>query len=79
MADALQTAVNKVYEINYADLPEEIKTWIIKYPYQTTFHIVNGVVFFYPNLVMGPVLWSLGWTWRGPGNQPPHPRTRQQP
>lgn len=61
MPDALQSAVDKA-EIDYADLPEEIKTWIIEHPYQTTFYIVNGIVFFYPNLISGPVLWSLGWT-----------------
>ena len=70
---ALQSAVNKAYEIYYTDLPKEVKTWIIEHPYKTTFHIANGIVFFYPSLVTGPVFWSLGWTSTGPraGKQPP--------
>lgn len=28
MPEALQSTVNKAYEINYADLPSEVKTWI---------------------------------------------------
>lgn len=63
---ALQSVVDRVYEINYAELPQELKTWIAEHPYQTAFHIVNGVVFFYPNLFTGPILWSLGWTSLGP-------------
>ena len=76
MPETLQSAVNKVYEINYAELPNEVKTWITEHPYQTTFHIANGIVFFYPGLVTGPVLWSLGWTSTGPraGKQTSHHR-----
>lgn len=66
LPEALESAISKAYEIDYADLPEEIKSWIIEHPYQTTFYIVNGIVFFYPQLITGPVLWSLGWTSAGP-------------
>lgn len=58
MPEALQSAVSKAYEIHQSDLPQEIKTWIIEHPYQTTFHIANGIVFFYPSLLTGPVLWE---------------------
>lgn len=66
MPGALQSTADKAYEIYYTDLPKEVKTWIIEHPYQTTFHIANGIVFFYPSLVTGPVFWSLGWTSAGP-------------
>lgn len=76
MPEALQSTVDRAYEINYAELPKEVKTWITEHPYQTTFYIANGIVFFYPGLITGPVLWSLGWTSIGPraGKQPPHHR-----
>lgn len=73
MPEALESAISQAYKINYAELPAEIKMWIVEHPYQTTFYIVNGIVFFYPELLTGPVLWSLGWTSAGPraGNPPP--------
>jgi hypothetical protein len=76
MPEALQSTVDRAYEINYAELPKEVKTWITENPYQTTFYVANGIVFFYPSLITGPVLWGLGWTSSGPraGKQPPHHR-----
>jgi hypothetical protein len=66
MAEALQSTVDKAYEINYAELPKQVQIWIAEHPYQTTFHVANGIVFFYPSLLTGPVFWSLGWTSAGP-------------
>jgi hypothetical protein len=77
MPEALQSTVDRAYEIDYAELPQEVKTWITEHPYQTIFHVANGIVFFYPGLVTGPVLWTLGWTSTGPrgGKQPTLPHT----
>lgn len=58
----LQFVVNKVYEIYYTDLLKKVKTWIIEHSYKTIFHIVNEIVFFYLNLVIDSVFWSLQWT-----------------
>ncbi len=66
MPQSLQSTVDEAYKVNYAELPKEVKDWISKHPYQTTFHVFNGIVFFYPSLITGPVLWSLGWTSIGP-------------
>jgi hypothetical protein len=75
MLEALQSTVDKAYEINYAELPKQVQTWIAEHPYQTTFHVANGIVFFYPGLLTGPVLWSVGWTTAGPraGKEPSAP------
>lgn len=66
LPELLQSTVDAVYQINYADLPYKLKTRIAQHPYQTTFHIANRIVFFYPNLLTVPVFWSLGWTSIGP-------------
>jgi hypothetical protein len=55
-----------VLAIDYKHLPRDVKDWIIAHPYQTTFHVVGGVVFFAPNLVSTPLLGMLGWTSIGP-------------
>lgn len=45
-----ESTVRKVYEIQYANLPSEVKTWIVEHPDQTIFRINNGVVFIHPHL-----------------------------
>ncbi|KAF7511167.1 hypothetical protein GJ744_005064 [Endocarpon pusillum] len=52
LPEALQSTVDKAYEINFAELPKQVKTWITEHPYQTTFQIANGIVFFYPVLLL---------------------------
>ncbi len=66
MPQIFQSTVNEICKVNYAELPEQIKDWITEHPHQTTFHVFNGIVFFYPGLIPGPILWSLGWTSTGP-------------
>jgi hypothetical protein len=56
----------KFYQTNWDDLPQIIKDWIKEHPYQTAFYVANGVVFFAPSAVSGPVLWLLGYTSVGP-------------
>ncbi|WWC97892.1 hypothetical protein V866_004780 [Kwoniella sp. B9012] len=51
---------------NWEDLPEAIKQYIKDHPYQSVFHVVNGVVFLAPGLSWGPVLGLLGFTGIGP-------------
>ncbi|WWC64102.1 uncharacterized protein I303_106709 [Kwoniella dejecticola CBS 10117] len=52
--------------MKFKDLPEQVKDYIKEHPYQTAFHVINGVVFFAPSLVWGPVLGMLGFTPIGP-------------
>ncbi|PQE10308.1 integral component of membrane protein [Rutstroemia sp. NJR-2017a WRK4] len=56
----------KFYQTTWDDLPQTIKDWIKAHPYQTAFHVVNGIVFFAPSAASGPVLWILGYTSAGP-------------
>jgi len=62
----LGRAHDKIYEIEWDHLPTELKHWISSHPYQTAFHIANGIVFFAPAASSGPVLWGLGFTAQGP-------------
>ena len=66
MPEALQSTVDKAYDVNYAELPQQVMTWIAEHPYQTTFHVADVILFFYPSLLTRPVFWSLGWTSVGP-------------
>ena len=67
----------KAYKSPYADLPQEIKTWMNEHPYQIIFRIDGKNVLFYPYIIDVPILWSLGWTATGPktGSQPLHLHT----
>lgn len=56
----------QIYEIKWNHLPTDLKHWIISHPYQTAFHIANGMVFFAPAASSGPILWGLGFTAQGP-------------
>lgn len=47
------------------EVPREILEWIEKHPGQTAFIIIAGTVFFVPELITVPVLWSLGFTKEG--------------
>ena len=46
--------------------PWEIKDWIQEHPYQTAFHVVNGVVTIAPGLVTTPLLGLMGFGSLGP-------------
>jgi hypothetical protein len=47
-ADGLSEAKDQLFAIEYSKLPKEVLDWIKEHPYQTAFHVVNGVVFFAP-------------------------------
>jgi hypothetical protein len=64
--EKFREAQDGVFAIDYKRLPTNVKDWIIAHPYQTTFHVVGGVVFFAPGLVSTPLLVMLGWTSIGP-------------
>ncbi|OCK86093.1 hypothetical protein K432DRAFT_341911 [Lepidopterella palustris CBS 459.81] len=55
-----------VLAVDYKHLPMDVKDLIAENPFQTTFIIVNGVVFFAPGLLSGPLLCAFGWTSVGP-------------
>jgi hypothetical protein len=76
MPEPLKSTFDRAYEIDCDELPGQAKTWIAEHPYQTAFYIVNGVAFFFPSLMTGPLLWSLGWTSNGPrAGRYPHSAT----
>ncbi|PVH90943.1 hypothetical protein DM02DRAFT_606990 [Periconia macrospinosa] len=52
--------------ISYTNLPMIVKDRIIEHPYQTTFHIVNGVVLIMPAAATVPILNMLSFTALGP-------------
>lgn len=56
----LSSAKTKVVQVDYAQLPVEIRDWISAHPYQTAFHIASGIVYFYPPALAGPLLWTAG-------------------
>ncbi|TGO33879.1 hypothetical protein BHYA_0223g00110 [Botrytis hyacinthi] len=56
----------KWYKIEWEHLPNRLKNWILEHPWQTAFHIVNGVVIFTPAGASGLILRALGFTSIGP-------------
>lgn len=56
----LTAAKDQIVQVNLAQLPAEVKDWISAHPYQTAFHIVNGIVYFYPPALAGPLFWAAG-------------------
>lgn len=55
-------------EPNQSDnsITEEIIAWIAEHPYQTIFHVLNGVVLFTPAAATVPILNALGFSASGP-------------
>ncbi|KAF7947731.1 hypothetical protein EAE96_008811 [Botrytis aclada] len=64
--DEVEKAHAKVYQIEWRKLAVDIQNWIKEHPYQTSFYVVNGIVFFAPAASSGPVLWALGFSGKGP-------------
>ncbi|WRT68989.1 uncharacterized protein IL334_005971 [Kwoniella shivajii] len=54
------------YSMKWEDIPTIIKNYIKEHPYETAFHVVNGVAFFAPGGIWGPALRGLGFTKLGP-------------
>ena len=57
---AFSSAKEVIVQVDYQQLPVEIKDWILAHPYQTAFHVANGIVYFYPPALAGPLLWTAG-------------------
>ncbi|EON66422.1 hypothetical protein W97_05519 [Coniosporium apollinis CBS 100218] len=74
LKDSTQTALgdlkDKLVAVDYEELPKQardyIATYIKEHPYQTAFHIANGIVYFTPAALTSPVLSLLGFTSQGP-------------
>ncbi|KAJ9666695.1 hypothetical protein H2201_003099 [Coniosporium apollinis] len=74
LKDSTQTSLedlkDKLVAIKYEELPKQakdyIRTYVKEHPYQTAFHIVNGVIYFTPATLTYPVLSLLGFTSHGP-------------
>ncbi|ATZ55780.1 hypothetical protein BCIN_12g03410 [Botrytis cinerea B05.10] len=64
--DEVEKAHSKVYQIEWNKLAVDIQNWIKAHPYQTAFYVMNGIVFFAPAASSGPVLWTLGFSDKGP-------------
>jgi hypothetical protein len=59
-------ARDAVYAIKWEDLPEKAKQYVKDHPYQTTFLVIEGLVFIYPGPMNAIVLRMLGFTPLGP-------------
>jgi hypothetical protein len=46
--------------------PTAVIEWIAAHPGQTALYVVEGVIFFSPAALTGPVLAALGWGAQGP-------------
>ncbi|KAH0558469.1 hypothetical protein GP486_004874 [Trichoglossum hirsutum] len=57
---------DQVLAIDYGALGSELQDYIKAHPYQTTFHVVNGIVYFYPGVAWVPLVRSLGFSLNGP-------------
>ncbi|TKA81010.1 hypothetical protein B0A49_01521 [Cryomyces minteri] len=55
-----------VYEVSCDKIPGQLKDWLEVNPGQTAFYVANGLLFIFPGLLTGPLIWSLGWTSTGP-------------
>lgn len=74
LKDSTQTALGdlkgKLVAVDYEELPKQardyIATYVKEHPYQTAFHIANGIVYFTPAALTSPVLSLLGFTSQGP-------------
>lgn len=59
-----------MYRVDWENVPEVIREWILQHPGQETFlrqdSAEGTVVSFVPARFAREVLWSLGWTGRGP-------------
>lgn len=64
--EQLNYAKEQAVKVDYGQLSSEILDWIQAHPYQTAFHVANGVVFFYPGLISKPILWGIGFGLSGP-------------
>lgn len=59
-----------IAHVKVEDMPDAVVQWIRDNPKQTTFYIVQGVAFFVPGALYGPVLSWLGWKAFGVGAGP---------
>jgi hypothetical protein len=50
----------------YLSKLDELRQWVKDNPWQTLFHVVNGVVFFAPWTATSPILVALGFGSKGP-------------
>jgi hypothetical protein len=64
--EGLNYAKDQAVRLDYNHLFTEVSDRIKAHPYQTAFHVVNGVVFLAPGLVTGPILWGMGFSPLGP-------------
>ncbi|KAF2821362.1 hypothetical protein CC86DRAFT_459030 [Ophiobolus disseminans] len=52
--------------MNATQVPQIVLDWIAQHPYQTAFHVVNGVVLFTPAAITVPFFSALGFSAVGP-------------
>ncbi|KAK5194774.1 hypothetical protein LTR16_007053, partial [Cryomyces antarcticus] len=66
LSEKFDQAKEHVYEVSWENTPGQLKGWLKANPGQTAFYVANGVMFIFPGLLTGPLVWSLGWTSIGP-------------
>lgn len=61
----LEATLDDLQAVKLEELPEETLRYIRENPEQTLFYVVEGVAFFTPGLIYGPLLKVLGFSARG--------------
>jgi hypothetical protein len=66
IAKILGRGKDQVVAVDYNALGAELQDYIKAHPYQTAFHVVNGIVYFYPGVAWVPLVRLLGFSPSGP-------------
>lgn len=59
-------ALTQVFRFNVTEVPAVVLEWIAAHPGQTGLFVVNGVLFFTPAALTGPLLATMGFGATGP-------------
>ena len=66
IAKILGRGKDQVLAVDYNALGTELQDYIKAHPYQSAFHVVNGIVYFYPGVAWVPLVRLLGFSPNGP-------------
>lgn len=69
-AKALNLTMESFNKINFTELPMDFKDWVEAHPGQAGFYIAQGVIFFVPGGIFGPIVGPI-LSWIGFGGAGP--------